>query len=57
VKLVGYIVHVKLNDKMQSPETLIIVESGNCLFVGCLYSLDGTVGVIIMLVFPVCGYD
>ena len=32
----------------------MISTRGSCLFGGCMYSLDSLVGVIPMLVFPVC---
>ena len=36
---------------------LIIITHGSYLFGGCIYSLDSLVGVIHILVFPVCSYD
>jgi len=30
---------------------------GSCLLGGCTYNLDSLMGVILMLVFPVCWYD
>jgi hypothetical protein len=36
---------------------LMISACGSCLFGGCIYSLDSLVGVIPMLVFPVCWDD
>ena len=38
-------------------QTLIIIKRGSCLLGGCIYNLDSLVGVIPMMVFPVCWYD
>ena len=35
-------------------EGLIIITHGSCLFGGCMYNLDTVVGVIPVLVFPIC---
>jgi len=38
-------------------KTLIIITRGSFLLGGCIYSLDSLVGVVPLLVFPVCWYD
>jgi len=35
-------------------KTLIIIICGSCLFGGCIYNLDSPVGVIPILVLPIC---
>jgi len=46
-----------LNDNYTIYKALVIITRGRCLLGGIMYNLDSLIGVIPMLVFPVCWYD